>query len=184
VAPKPPQELHLDVVSQSEFPPFPSELSILHEEAFRSGSRPSTILERPLSNRAVYAQNSRSITSISTENSSLHESNRTSHISQGIFGLRWGRSPKPPKKTLTRTRATAALPDSIQFCFSSCAKYLLVWARNGESIVRICAEYNDSKLLSLSNSIPNGEVDRSVNIKFVAEGEGWISVILLNKQVC
>jgi hypothetical protein len=179
-----PHELPLHMTPQSNFAPPPSEFSSLHEEPLGLEHRSPAIVERPSLSRTIRMQDTRPISSISSGNSSFQESTKTSQAANGIFGLRWGRSSKAPKKTSTKTRATALLPDSLQFCFSNCAKHLLVWRRNGDSIVRICAHDRQSRLLSLTNSIPNGEMDRSVNIKLVEEGEGWISVILLNKQVC
>jgi hypothetical protein len=41
----------------------------------------------------------------------------------------------------------------------------------------------ESRCITLSQTIPPSEVDRSVNLKLVSEGHGWLAAVLYHKQV-
>jgi hypothetical protein len=75
------------------------------------------------------------------------------------------------------------LPSSLCFAFSTSGRNLVLWRKNGHSLIHIKIASWESKSLPLRHTLPTEESDRGINIKLVAEGDGWISAILYHKQV-
>lgn len=96
---------------------------------------------------------------------------------QNILGFRWPRkgSPKHPRRR--------PLPTSLSLLFSATGRTLLLWRRNGHSLVRMDIESYKTQSLPLLNAVLRTGGDREVNIKLVAEGHGRIAVILYHRQV-
>jgi len=94
---------------------------------------------------------------------------------QNVWGFRWPRRGSHPRPR--------PLPTSLSFLFSATGHALLLWRRNGHSLVRIDIQSHQSQSLPLLNAVPRTEGDREVNVKLVAEGYGRIAVILYHRQV-
>jgi hypothetical protein len=82
-----------------------------------------------------------------------------------------------------KERKFGPLPDSLTFTFSATGQSILLWRRNGHSLVRIQVQDRTSCSLPLINALPAFEGDRSVAIKTIHEGREWIAIILYYKQV-
>lgn len=92
-----------------------------------------------------------------------------------MWGFRWPRKGSHPRRR--------PLPTSLSFLFSATGHALLLWRRNGHSLVRIDIQSHQSQALPLLNAVPRTEGDREVNVKLVAEGHARIAVILYHRQV-
>jgi hypothetical protein len=118
-----------------------------------------------------------SIVSVATELSSPTEDKNASKGSRlsGFFGRKKKDSPK--KEVLE------SLPNTLSFAFSSAGQNLVLWRKNGHSLIHIKIASWESKMLPLRHALPTQDPDRGVNIKLVAEGDGWISAIIYHKRV-
>ena len=95
---------------------------------------------------------------------------------RNILGILLPRGPSRPPQP-------KPLPTSLSFLFSATGHTLLLWRRNGHSLVRINMQSHKSRSFPLLNAIPRTDGDREVNVKLVAEGHGRIAVILYQRQV-
>ncbi|KAI1336877.1 hypothetical protein F5Y15DRAFT_418445 [Xylariaceae sp. FL0016] len=141
---------------------------------------PSPTLPEPLS----------TLQSIDRELASIHAST-PSRLSttpdpkrSGLFNFKWSKS-KPSRKdtrptsTLSQSSGDAVLPKFLSFCFSLTGENLLIWRKDAESLVRVEIKSNEGRLINLGRLLPlEGDGDRSVSIRFVAEGSEWLSVIV------
>jgi hypothetical protein len=89
------------------------------------------------------------------------------------------------KSSKSRPSPTATpLPRFVSYCFTASRESLLLWKRNGQSIVNVNVSTHDAKSFDLTNAIPTMETDKSLSIRLVAAGSRWICVVVLRKQVC
>ena len=76
------------------------------------------------------------------------------------------------------------LPSALSFCFCASGRNLLIWKKDGDSIISINIESRRSRSLSLLKSIAPSEEDKRVRVKLVAGGNDWIAAVMTHKQVC
>lgn len=74
------------------------------------------------------------------------------------------------------------LPSALSFCFCASGRNLLIWKKDGDSIVSINIESRRSHSLSLLKSIAPLEEDKRVRVKLVAGGNDWIAAVMTHKQ--
>jgi hypothetical protein len=87
-------------------------------------------------------------------------------------------------KERSKVKEIDSLPASLSFCFSASGQSILMWRRNGHCIIRIEIPSRSSDSLPIFHAIPEHEEgDRSVNLKLVAEGHGWIAAAMYYQQV-
>lgn len=94
----------------------------------------------------------------------------------GLFSRR--KKDKPPRQEIQ-----TPLPDALSFTFSGVGNNLTLWQKNGHSLIHIKISSWESKRLDLRQTLPSQDPDRSLNIKLIAEGDGWISAIIYRKRV-
>jgi hypothetical protein len=87
------------------------------------------------------------------------------------------------KKEITKKAVLDPLPDALSFVFSSAGNNLTLWHKNGHSLIHIKIASWESKRLDLRHTLPAQDPDRGLNIKLVAEGDGWISAVIYRKRV-
>ena len=75
------------------------------------------------------------------------------------------------------------LPNALSFCFCASGRNLLVWKKDGDSIISINIESRWSRSLSLLKSIAASEEDKRVRVKLVAGGNDCIAAVMTHKQV-
>lgn len=88
------------------------------------------------------------------------------------------------KKEASKPEVRDPLPDSLSFAFSGVGNNLTVWQKNGHSFIHIEIASWESKRIDLRQTLPAQDADRSLNIKLIAEGDGWIAAIIYRKRVC
>ena len=76
------------------------------------------------------------------------------------------------------------LPSALSFCFCASGRNLLIWKKDGDSIISINIESRRSRSLSLLKSIAASEEDKRVRVKLAAGGNDWIAAVMTHKQVC
>lgn len=96
-----------------------------------------------------------------------------------LGGLFSRRKKKDAFKAETRT----LLPDSLSFAFSGVGNNLTLWLKNGHSFIHIKIASWESKRIDLRQTLPAQDADRTLNIKLIAEGDGWIAAIIYRKRV-
>jgi hypothetical protein len=83
-----------------------------------------------------------------------------------------------------KSRGPEPLPTSLSFAFSASGQSILMWRRNGHCIIRIEIASSSSDSIPVFHTIDESEEgDKSVNLKLVAEGDGWIAGALYYQQV-
>lgn len=122
--------------------------------------------------------------SLSSGTGTLHRQRR-----MGIFS-RLINSPQPPKSPrLTKSVASgdsqggSTLPKYLSFCFSLSGEYLLIWKKDGQSLVRVEVESRGSRLLDLTDMLVATDEVIAITIRYVAEGNDWICVLLSQNRV-
>ncbi|KAH8671348.1 hypothetical protein BX600DRAFT_246753 [Xylariales sp. PMI_506] len=108
----------------------------------------------------------------------------------GLFSLKWPGSAKgrnrqnskdstKAKSIISQESGGTSLPKFLSFSFSLTGKNLLMWKKDSESLVRAELEVNGGRLINLGALLPSGtDGDKSVNIRFVVEGDEWIAAVL------
>jgi hypothetical protein len=120
-----------------------------------------------------WPQSFRSLSSISTDAI-------TKDKDSSSFGrFRWLSS-----KKFKKPAEIPPLPTPLKFRFSASGLFLLLWSNNSHLITRIELNSNKSTVISTLQIIPESESDRSITLKLVVEGDGWIASILYHKRVC
>ncbi|KAE9965493.1 hypothetical protein BLS_007615 [Venturia inaequalis] len=74
------------------------------------------------------------------------------------------------------------LPESLSFAFSGVGNNLTLWLKNGHSFIHIKIASWESKRIDLRQTLPAQDADRTLNIKLIAEGDGWIAAIIYRKR--
>lgn len=74
------------------------------------------------------------------------------------------------------------LPSALSFCFCASGRNLLIWKKDGDSIISINIESRRSRSLSLLKSIAASEEDKRVRVKLAAGGNDWIAAVMTHKQ--
>lgn len=88
------------------------------------------------------------------------------------------------KKETFKPEVKNSLPESLSFAFSGVGNKLTLWQKNGHSFIHIKIASWESKRIDLRQTLPAQDADRSLNIKLIAEGDGWIAAIIYRKRVC
>jgi hypothetical protein len=114
---------------------------------------------------------------ISSDTSSTRGVEDTPRSFSGFFN-------RKKRKETPKTDGRVPLPNSLAFVFSASGRNLLLWRKNGHSLIHIKISSWESKSLPMKLALPSEETDHGINIKLVAEGDGWISAVLYHKQVC
>jgi hypothetical protein len=116
-------------------------------------------------------------TSPSSESRPNRESNlRESPLLGGLFT-------RKKKKETPKREVLDPLPGALSFVFSGAGNNLTLWHKNGYSLIHIKIASWESKRLDLRQTLPAQDLDRGLNIKLVAEGDGWISAVIYRKRV-
>jgi hypothetical protein len=84
---------------------------------------------------------------------------------------------------LTSSENTGSFPKYLSFCFSLSGTNILIWKKDGQALVRIEVESRRSRLLDLKDMIPTSDEANTVTIRYVAEGNDWISVLMSHNRV-
>jgi hypothetical protein len=102
-------------------------------------------------------------------------------------------SPSPATKTQKASRSTksvtsadspvSTLPRYLSFCFSLSGKSLILWKKDSQALIRIETESRGSRLLDLADILPASDEVGTVNIRYVAEGNDWICVLISYNRV-
>jgi hypothetical protein len=174
-------------VSQKVRPPPPeSDHPLLRAISQEDVSRPETPASpQPLDlsgspGSASSSASPRRTASIVSTDTSSGSSDSRSRTENNLFGFRWGlQSKKTPK-----VRVKNPLPVSLTFAFSSPGSSILLWKRNGSSLLRINLTARQSRAIPLANMASSSEAGSGVNIKLVAEGDEWVAAVVYNKLVC
>lgn len=74
-------------------------------------------------------------------------------------------------------------PDSLSFAFSGVGNKLTLWQENGHSFIHIRIVSWVSKRIDLRQTLPAQDADRSLNIKLIIEGDGWIAANIYRKRL-
>jgi hypothetical protein len=93
------------------------------------------------------------------------------------------KAPRPTKSLTSLENAGSTLPKVLSFCFSLSGKNLILWKKDSQALVRIEVESRGSRLLDLTDMLPASDEVRAVNIRNVAEGNDWISVLISFNRV-
>ena len=92
--------------------------------------------------------------------------------------------PSRPTKSVTSLDSPGStLPRYLSFCFSLSGKNLILWKKDSQTLVHIEAESRGSRLLDLADMLPASDEVRTVNIRYVAEGNDWICVLISHNGV-
>ena len=115
----------------------------------------------------------------SSNTNSTNSSQGQNQERAGLFGFRFN------KKRNSRDKSSnlKPLPGSLSFCFSSSGHNLVLWRKDRSTIIRIDVTNKESNKLSLAHIVSSTEMDRSVNIRLLAEGHEWLAVVLHASQV-
>ena len=62
-------------------------------------------------------------------------------------------------------------------------KNLLLWKKDTRSLVRIELESYSSRLIDVTNMLPQSDEGQTGNIRCVAEGNDWIAIVMSHSRV-
>ncbi|TGJ88701.1 hypothetical protein E0Z10_g123 [Xylaria hypoxylon] len=104
----------------------------------------------------------------------------------GLFNIKWPGSKMKPERKNTQPRSMysqesneSGLPKFMSFTFALTGRTLLLWKKDGETLVRIGLEAPVHQSIGLDELLPGGAIiDRSASIRFAVEGSEWISAIV------
>jgi hypothetical protein len=113
---------------------------------------------------------------ITSDTSSMTRTEDTSRSFATFFG-------RKKRKEIAKLHDRLPLPDSIAFVFSSSGHNLVLWRKDGDSLIHIKIASWESKSLQLKHTLPYEETNHGINVKLVAEGDGWISAVIYHKKV-
>jgi hypothetical protein len=107
-------------------------------------------------------------------------------LSQFISSSPATKKQKPSRSSMSATSLDgpgSTLPRHLSFCFSLSGKNLILWKKDSQALVRIEVESRGSRLLDLAHMLPASDEVRTVNIRYVAEGNDWICVLISYNRV-
>lgn len=110
--------------------------------------------------------------------------------SKARFLSRWisPSSPKPSSSRSTRSSESrdplgSPLPRYMSFTFSMSGRNLLLWKKDSRSFVRVELESYGSRLIDTAAMLPPSAEAQAVNIRYAAEGNDWIAIVMSLNQV-
>jgi hypothetical protein len=121
---------------------------------------------------------------ISSSTGTLHKPKRMGIFSRLISSPQPLQSPRLAKSVASAdSQSGSKLPSYLSFCFSLSGENLLIWKKDGQALVRIEVESRGSRLLDLTDILPAPDEVTAITIRYVAEGNDWICMLLSHNRV-
>ncbi|KAI0974012.1 hypothetical protein F4678DRAFT_394665 [Xylaria arbuscula] len=104
----------------------------------------------------------------------------------GIFNIKWpgskfksDRKKPQPKSTYSQESNDSELPKFMSFIFALSGVALLVWKKDGSTLVRMELEVPAHRSINICELFPGAaDIDHSASIRFAVEGRDWISAVV------
>ncbi|KAI0407616.1 hypothetical protein F4802DRAFT_620530 [Xylaria palmicola] len=104
----------------------------------------------------------------------------------GLFHMKWPGSKTKADRKKAQTKSTysqesndSGLPKFMSFTFALTGKALLMWKKDGDTLVRMELEAPVHHCINLGDLLPGGAAaDRSISLRYVVEGNEWVSAIV------
>jgi hypothetical protein len=123
--------------------------------------------------------------SLSSGTGILHKQKHMGIFSRLISLTQPPKLPQPTRSIVSGdSQGGSTLPKYLSFCFSLVGENLLIWKKDGQSLVRIEVESRGSRLLDLRDMLTANDEVTAITIRYVAEGNDWICILLSRNRVC